>query len=215
MRSALITAAVLCLAGLAQAQSTPMVGPKIWNDLFTDLTAHNEPFQPNPFLTKVVDGKKPGKALDIGMGQGRNALMLAERGWDVTGFDISDVAIGLAKTQAQKRGLKLNAIIADADSFDYGIEQYDLIAAIYVHGAITDDRYQDILRSLKRGGIIVVEGFHRDAIPVGYETNELPRVFGGPLTVLYYEDAVGQPDGTWKGPAGKDLRFVRLVARKE
>jgi SAM-dependent methyltransferase len=215
MRKTLIAVAVLCLGGLAQAQSTPMVGPKIWNGVYADLTGRNEPFQPNPFLTKLVDGKKPGKALDIGMGQGRNSLMLAERGWDVTGFDISDVAINLAKTQAQKRGLKVNAVVADADTFDYGIDQYDLIAAIYVHGAITDARVQDVLRSLKHGGILVAEGFHRDALPVGYETNELPRVFGGLLTVLYYEDAIGQPDTTWKDPTGKDFRFVRLVARKE
>jgi SAM-dependent methyltransferase len=223
MRTALITAAVLCLAGVAQAQTTPtvapkmtpMVGPKIWNGIYADLTARHESFQPNPFLTKLVDGKKPGKALDIGMGQGRNALMLAERGWDVTGFDISDVAINLAKAQAQKRSLKLNAVIADAATFDYGIDRYDLIAAIYVHGAITDDGARAVLRSLKHGGTLVVEGFHRDAIPVGYETNELPRVFGGALTVLYYEDAIGQPDVVWKDEAGKNLRFVRLVARKD
>jgi SAM-dependent methyltransferase len=218
MRKTAIAVAILCLAGLALAQTpqmAPMVGPKVWNDIYTNLTARNASFQPNPFLTKVVEGKKPGTALDIGMGQGRNALMLAQRGWDVTGFDISDVAINLAKVQAQKLGLKLNAIVADADTFDSGIERYDLIAAIYVHGAITDDGNQRVLRSLKHGGIMIVEGFHRDALPVGYETNELLRVFSDPLSVLYYEDAIGQPDGTWKDPAGKDLRFVRLVARKE
>lgn len=211
----LIAVVVLGFVVLAQAQSAPMVGPKIWNDIYTDLTAHNESFQPNPFLTKTVEGRKPGKALDIGMGQGRNALMLAAHGWDVTGFDISDVAIRLATTQAQRRGLKLNAIIADAHAFNYGSEQYDLIAAMYMHGAITDERRQDVLKSLKHGGILVVEGFHRDALPVGYQTNELPRTFGAALTVLYYEDAIGQPDGVWKDDAGKDVRFVRFVGRKE
>jgi SAM-dependent methyltransferase len=148
------------------------------------------------------------------MGQGRNALMLAERGWDVTGFDISDVAIGQAKAQAQKRGVKVNAVVADADKFDYGIDQYDLVVAIYAHGALTD-RAEDVLRALKRGGLLVVEGVHRESGFYGYESNELLRViFGRSLTVLHYEDAIGQPDGTWKEP-GKDLRFVRLVARKE
>jgi SAM-dependent methyltransferase len=213
MRKARIAVIVLFFAGLAQAQSPPDAR-KIWNDVYTAFAKQNESFLPNPFLTKIIEGKKPGKAVDIGMGQGRNALMLAERGWDVTGFDISDVAVEQAKTQAQKRGLKLNAVVADGDTFDYGIDRYDLIAGIFVHGAVTG-RAQDVLRSLKHGGILVVEGFHRDALPVGYDTNELPRVFGGPLTVLYYEDAIGQPDGTWKDPAGKDLRFVRLVARKE
>jgi 2-polyprenyl-3-methyl-5-hydroxy-6-metoxy-1,4-benzoquinol methylase len=37
-----------------------------------------------------VEARKPGRALDIGMGQGRNSVFLALKGWDVTGFDISD-----------------------------------------------------------------------------------------------------------------------------
>jgi SAM-dependent methyltransferase len=215
MRTTLIAVVALYLGALAQAQSTPMVGPKIWNDTYTDLIARNEPFLPNPFLTKTVEGKKPGKALDIAMGQGRNALMLAEHGWEVTGFDISDIAITLTKAQAEKRGLKVNAVIADADTFDYGVEQYDLVAAIYVHGLLTD-RVDDVIRSLKHGGLLVVEGVHHDSRPMyGYETNELLRViFGRSLTVLYYEDGVGQPDGTWK-ISDKDVRFVRLVARKD
>lgn len=215
MHKKLIAVMVLCLGGLAQGQVTPMVGPKIWDSTYTDLVAKNEPFLPNPFLAKVVDGKKSGKALDIAMGQGRNALMLADRGWDVTGFDISEVAIGQAEAQAQKRGLKLNALVADADTFNYGIEQYDLVAAIYVHYLFTE-RAEDVIRSLKPGGLLVVEGTHRESAPMyGYETNELLRaIFGRSLTVLYYEDAMGQPDGTWK-VGDKDLRFVRLVARKE
>src|SRR5229473_6618665 len=212
MRKALIAAALVWLYGLVQAQSPPDAR-KTWNDTYAALAAKNEPFLPNPFLTKMVEGKKPGKALDIGMGQRRNALMLAERGWDVTGFDISDVAIDQAKAQAQKRGLKVNAVVADSDRFDYGTDRYDLIAGIYVHGAVTD-RAQDLLRALKRGGMLVVEGSHREAAPFGYEPNELLRAFVGGLTVMYYEDATGQPDGTWKVP-GKDLRFVRFVGRKE
>jgi SAM-dependent methyltransferase len=213
MRKTVIAVIVLCLAGLVQAQSPPDQRT-LWNDVYTRLATGSEPFLPNPFLAKIIEGKKPGKAVDIAMGQGRNALMLAERGWDVTGFDISDVAIGQAKAQAQKRGVKVNAVVADADKFDYGIDQYDLVVAIYAHGALTD-RAEDVLRALKRGGLLVVEGVHRESGFYGYESNELLRViFGRSLTVLHYEDAIGQPDGTWKEP-GKDLRFVRLVARKE
>jgi hypothetical protein len=42
--------------------------------------------QPNALLVATVEGRKPGRALDVGMGQGRNALFLALKGWDVTGF---------------------------------------------------------------------------------------------------------------------------------
>ena len=139
MRKTLIAViAAACFSALGRAQTTPMVGSKIWNQMYTQLAKEGEPFQPNPFLIKIVTGMKPGKALDFEMGQGRNALMLAERGWDVTGFDIADLAVEQAKAQALKRHLKLNAIVADSETFEYGLEQYDLVTAIYVHGMLTD-----------------------------------------------------------------------------
>ena len=57
--------------------------------------------EPNRLLMETVDGRKPGRALDVGMGQGRNALALARLGWDVTGFDVS--AVGLAEASAAAR----------------------------------------------------------------------------------------------------------------
>ena len=62
--------------------------------------------------------------------------MLAERGWEVTGYDLSDVAIGEATAGAQKCGLKLNAVVADGGAFGYGINRYDLVAAIYANGFV-------------------------------------------------------------------------------
>ena len=187
---------------------------KLWNDAYSRLTAENEAFLPNPFLTTIIEDMPPGRALDIAMGQGRNAVMLASRGWEVSGFDISDVAIGQAKALANKVGVKLNAVVADGDQFNYGIDRFDLVVAMYVHYLVTD-RAKDVMASLRRGGLIVVEGFHGEALAgVGHETNELLRVFGGSLTVLRYEDAMGQPDPTWK-QQGKNLRFIRLVARKD
>ena len=51
--------------------------------------------EPNAFLTTVLRDTKPGKAVDVGMGQGRDAIWLARRGWHVTGFDLSDVGVKL------------------------------------------------------------------------------------------------------------------------
>jgi SAM-dependent methyltransferase len=55
----------------------------------------------NPTLVvSAIDGRKPGKALDFGMGQGRNAVFLALQGWDVTGFDLADEAVRIANGNA-------------------------------------------------------------------------------------------------------------------
>jgi 2-polyprenyl-3-methyl-5-hydroxy-6-metoxy-1,4-benzoquinol methylase len=50
----------------------------------------------------VVRGRKPGKALDIGIGEGRNAIFLATQGWEVTGFDISDVGVRSAERRPRR-----------------------------------------------------------------------------------------------------------------
>jgi SAM-dependent methyltransferase len=183
---------------------------KRWNEIFTSTAG--ETFLPNAFLASVIEGRKPGTALDIAMGEGRNALLLAARGWKVTGFDISEVAVKRAREAAEARSVSLEAVTADVSTFDYGTERWDLVAAIYIHGLLTV-KPEAVVRSLKPGGILVVEGFHRDALPAaGYRTNELLTIFGG-LTVLQYEDVVGRPDPTWADR--EPFRFVRLVARKE
>jgi 2-polyprenyl-3-methyl-5-hydroxy-6-metoxy-1,4-benzoquinol methylase len=48
---------------------------------------------PNPFLVEVVQELRPGRAIDVGMGEGRNSIFLAQRGWDVTGIDLAEVGI--------------------------------------------------------------------------------------------------------------------------
>ena len=216
MREAMTSAlALMCLVCFVRAQAPHPPLPddrQVWNGVYATLIRQNEPFLPNAFLVRVVEGRKPGTALDIAMGQGGNALMLAQRGWEVTGFDISDLAINTAKDQAQKLGLKLNATVADLRTFDYGVGQYDMAVAIYANGFLR--RADDVMRSLKPGGLLVVEGFHRDYFGGGL-TDEVLRFLLGKMTILSYEDAVGQPDLTWEDGPPRDFRFVRLVARKD
>jgi 2-polyprenyl-3-methyl-5-hydroxy-6-metoxy-1,4-benzoquinol methylase len=56
--------------------------------------------QPTALLKYAIRDRPPGKALDIGMGQGRNAIFLAQQGWDVTGFDPSLVGVRQAQATA-------------------------------------------------------------------------------------------------------------------
>src|SRR5262245_3309489 len=107
---------VLCLVGLVQAQRRPP--QEVWNEVYTK--RQGRAFPHNTFLAERIKGRKPGTALDIGIGEGRNALFLATQGWEVTGFDISDVAVTLAQEAAQQRGVKIKALVEDADRFDYG-----------------------------------------------------------------------------------------------
>jgi SAM-dependent methyltransferase len=210
-RHALVPAAVVFLTCLGHAQGQPpRTSAQIWNENYEERARYRVVYEPNGFLASVAEKRKPGAVLDIAMGQGRNALMLADRGWEVTGFDISDVAVGMALAQAKIRGLKLNAVVADGEKFDFGVDRWDMVVSVYTGIS----RFDDVLRSLKPDGIWVVEAFHRDSFGGGFQSNELFKIFNDRMTVLFYEDAVGRPDLTWIHPP-KEFRFVRLVARKE
>ena len=75
---------------------------------------------PNAFLVEFAKTLKPGRALDVGMGQGRNAIYLAQQGWQVTGFDLSDAGVKIAREQAAKFQVSVTAVVADAAAYDFG-----------------------------------------------------------------------------------------------
>jgi SAM-dependent methyltransferase len=156
---------------------------------------------PNALLASAIEGRKPGKALDFGMGQGRNAVFLAIEGWDVTGFDPSDEAIRQAQANAAKAGVKIHAVVAPDDRFDFGVAQWDLIVMTYIRSPTARDA-ERIRRALAPGGIFVYEnGSDRH--------NELLKLF---LTfrIVRFEDVDAFPD--WN--PGEKIRQERLVAEK-
>lgn len=178
-----------------------------WDRVYSDPNPFF-PTAPNAFLTEVVKGLKPGRALDIGMGQGRNSVYLAKLGWDVTGFDISERGMELARKSAAAAGVKITTIRASMDDFDYGVGQWDLIVATY-EGV---SWLEAAAKGLKPGGFIVVEGYstHPQAPPgAAFGPNELLKLFMDQnLHVVRYEDVEAEPD--WL----KLDRVVRMFARK-
>ena len=183
-----------------------------WNQILTSPTPVFNT-QPNAFLVQMVKSHKPGRALDVGMGQGRNSIFLAEQGWNVTGFDPAERAVAAANRAAQARGVKLTTSIVGSEKFDFGRNQWDLIVLSYV--SFRED-LQRIIEGLAPGGMVVMEGFHRDTTlkrPVGggvvFDTNELLMLFA-PLRIVHYEDTDGRTDF-----GGQEVnRLVRLAAVK-
>ncbi len=163
---------------------------------------------PNAFLTEVVKGLKPGRALDIGMGQGRNSVYLARLGWDVTGFDISERGMELARKSGAAAGVEITTVRASLEDFDYGNGQWDLIVGTYVGVAWL----QAAARGLKPGGFVIVEAYskHPQAPPgAGFGPNELLKLFlDQNLRVVRYEDVEDEPD--WLKLDG----VVRVLARR-
>ena len=168
--------------------------------------------KPNAFLVEVTRTRKPGKALDVGMGQGRNSIYLARRGWNVTGFDASDEGVRVARAEAGRLGIKLDARVTTFDQFDFGENAWDLIVLMYVPAREIAPK---VARALKPGGAIVIEDRHRETRRVWPEgglfgNNELPTLFPD-LRVLRYEDFWGVPD--WQAERIEE-RIVHLIAEK-
>jgi 2-polyprenyl-3-methyl-5-hydroxy-6-metoxy-1,4-benzoquinol methylase len=182
-----------------------------WNRILTSPTPRFNT-SPNAFLVAVTKGLKPGRSLDVGMGQGRNTIYLALQGWDSTGFDPADRAVAAAEEQASKRGVKITARVSRAEDFDWGNDAWDLIVLSYVGAR---EYASKAVQALRPGGMVVVEGFHRDATktrPIGgavvFDTNELLKLFA-PLRVVRYEDTDAVSDfGQF------ETRVVRLAAVK-
>jgi SAM-dependent methyltransferase len=174
----------------------------------------------NAFLLAAIErvqreGLLPAQAaaIDLAMGDGRNALLLAEKGLTVTGLDISTVALEKARAQAQERGLALPALAQDLFTYDYGTERWDLVSLIYFNPAV---RILDALKkSVKPGGLIAIEGQGSEHTGDGpppatrFKPNQLLQAFAD-WRVLAYED--GRFACDWA--PGAPTHVVRILARK-
>ena len=170
---------------------------------------------PSDFVVEAAKGLKPGTALDLGTGQGRNAVYLAGQGWDVTGLDISQVGLNAAKENAAKAGVIIKTVKADYSSFEFGVEQWDLILMDFAWAPVSEpDFVAKIEKSLRSGGIVLFEHFVNNPkdpyAPMirAIEPGALKDYFPG-LEILSYDEGEGKAD--WGGPGS---RIVRMLARK-
>ncbi|HYX43664.1 MAG TPA: class I SAM-dependent methyltransferase [Acidimicrobiales bacterium] len=118
---------------------------------------------PGPFLGGEVGDRPPGRALDLGAGEGRTALWLAERGWRVTAVDFSDVALERGRRRAGEAGLGdvVDWICADLVEFDPTGTTYDLVLVMFVHLRPGERRrlLQLAAATLAPGGLVLVAGY--------------------------------------------------------
>jgi SAM-dependent methyltransferase len=167
---------------------------------------------PNALLVETVRDVKPGRALDIHMGQGRNSVFLASKGWDVTGFDYSAEGIAAARRAAAKAGVSVDALVRRHEDFDFGRAQWDLILMSYTWVPLRPYA-QRMVEALKPGGLLVFEHMMDEsaserAAPWLPKPNQLLEVFGA-LRILRYEDIRARADWSWRPE-----RIGRLVGSK-
>jgi SAM-dependent methyltransferase len=140
---------------------------------------------PNRFLVTEAAGLTPGRGLDLACGEGRNAIWLAERGWQMTAVDFSEVAIAKARQRAARAGLTIDFVCADLLDFEPERGVYDLVIVLYLQLPAEERRLV-----LARAAGALAEG--RTFLLVGHDLSNLTEGAGGPSDpdVLYTPDDI-------------------------
>ncbi|WP_422748615.1 class I SAM-dependent methyltransferase [Mycobacterium sp. WMMD1722] len=112
----------------------------------------------NTVLVAEVSGLPPGRALDVGCGEGADAVWLATRGWEVTGLDVSGVAIERAAASADKAGVQIDWVRSGLLEAALPAAGFDLVTAQYPALPATESRAVEraLIGAVAPGGLLLV-----------------------------------------------------------
>jgi 2-polyprenyl-3-methyl-5-hydroxy-6-metoxy-1,4-benzoquinol methylase len=141
--------------------------------------------EPNRFLAAEVAGLRPGRALDVAAGEGRNAIWLAERGWQVTAVDFSEVAVAKGRRLAEARGVAVDWVVADVTVFRPESGAFDLVAVLYLHLPAEERRrvLAAAAGAVAPGGTLLVVGHDRTNLTEGHGGPQDPAILLTPEEV--------------------------------
>jgi len=156
--------------------------------------------EPAGFLAKEFSETEPrGRALDLACGQGRNAVWLAERGWDVTAVDYAEVAISHARQLAAARGVRVEWIEADVATYVPPPASFQLVVIAYLQVPAAHRRkvLAHAATALAPGGTLFM---------VGHARLNLNQGTGGPKN----PDVLWEPSEIERELAGLGLAVQRV-----
>jgi len=139
---------------------------------------------PNPQLLDQAAGLTPGAALDVGSGEGADAIWLAAQGWEVTAVDVSSVALERAARRAAEVGHEIAGRISwqqsDLMTWEPAPHRFDLVSAqfMYLPPPSLESMHRRLAAAVRPGGTLLIVGHH----PSDMETS-IPRPN---LSELYY-----------------------------
>jgi SAM-dependent methyltransferase len=167
---------------------------------------------PTQLLADWLPRLPVGRALDVACGAGRNALFLAEAGYEVDAVDISAIALERARQSAAERDVEVNWLVTDLEEAPLPAHRYDVILMVrYVNHALVPK----LLELLNDGGHFVCEqhlvtdddvaGPSSPAFRL--QPGELKDLAGDTRVVHYHEGLVADPDG-------RQVALAQLIARR-
>ena len=168
--------------------------------------------RPNGRLVAEVATLTPGQALDVGCGEGADAIWLAQRGWTVTAVDVSEVALCRAREASHRAGVAVEWICADVLQAPFPARSFDLVSMQYpaLPKAAGEPALRRLLDAVRPGGLLLAT-YHeldhehrehmksRDVDPADYvDADDLGRLLGDDFTVEMHavEPRIDPPSGT-------------------
>jgi 2-polyprenyl-3-methyl-5-hydroxy-6-metoxy-1,4-benzoquinol methylase len=164
---------------------------------------------PNGDVVEFTTSLTRGRALDLACGEGRNALWLATRGWEVTAVDFSTVALtkGHRIASSSPRSVRERLTWVQADVTEISPKpEYDLVLVLYLHLPSVARRkvIQNAIDALKPDGILMISGHHSDNLTLGvggpqdaeilYTPEDLAADTGGRVMIRRCEERVRNTD---------------------
>jgi len=176
---------------------------------------------PNPHLVAVADELAPGDALDVGAGEGADAVWLAGRGWAVTGVDVSGVALRKAAAHARDAGVEVTWERADVREWDPAPRRYDLVSAQFMHfpRPVLEVLHRRLAAAVRPGGTLLIVGHHPDDHHTAARRRHLPDLgftaedVAAPLDPDGWDVSVNTPEREVKDPDGNTITVRDVVLR--
>lgn len=144
------------------------MGQPIWDERYrTEQFVYGT--APNDFLVSQVEYLPKGQILCLAEGEGRNAVFLAEQGYDVTAVDLSPAGLAKARQLAEQRGVSIETIAADLGDFEIAPGSWDGIVSIFAHMPPPARRHvhRQVVSGLKPGGVFVLEAYRPEQLQYG------------------------------------------------
>lgn len=174
---------------------------------------------PNQFIVQFSNIANPGTVIDIGVGEGRNGLFLARKGFDVTGIDLIPEAVNRFLGAAKKEKLKVKGVVADIAKYQFN-ENYDAVICIATLHLAPKSKVPELIVEIKQhtkeNGINVItvftkkdEGYQKYPGLYFFEEDEL-KSFYADWKILEYKNYI--KDETHDGPHHHHL--CALIAQK-
>ena len=195
---------------------------KTRQEMWDERHAAREPIEshePDPTLAEVVGALAPGRAIDLAAGDGRNAIWLAARGWDVTAVDFSGVALERATAAAEAANVTVRWVNADLLEWRAEPRSFDLVAVMFLHlpPGERNSVYAGAAEAVAPGGRLLVVGHDRSNLIEGAGGPQDPAVL---FTAAEIADALAGFEVERTDTVARDLGDSRraldavLVARR-